>query len=96
MTVPNFIVYDQPSQVYFPNKKDQLNNDDYQITLDEDRVAVRKIFNTMQKAINEAENPFQIIVLEHADKTVYGDIVTIHEVEEWRGEENKLVPNEWL
>lgn len=97
-SIPNFIVYDQPSQVYFPSKKDSLNeaDDDYQIVLDEDREAVRKIFYTMQKAINEAKNPFQIIVLEHADKTIYGDILSVHEVEEWRGEENKLVPNEWL
>jgi len=98
--IPNFIVYDQPSQVYFPQKLAAKESDekdlDPKLEKDEDQIAVKKIFNTMSKAIIASDKPLQIIVLEHADKTIYGGIDNVHEVCEWRGENNKLVPEEWI
>jgi len=98
--IPNFIVYDQPSQVYFPQKLAEKESDqkdlDPKLEKDEDQIAVKKIFNTMSKAIKASDKPLQIIVLEHADKTIYGGVDNVHEVCEWRGENNKLVPEEWI
>jgi hypothetical protein len=96
--VPNFIVYDQPSQVYFPQKL-AAKEDDKDIDpklADEDRIAVEKIFKTMASAISMANNSIQIIVLEHADESVWGKVEKVHEVCEWRGENNKLIPEEWI
>ena len=96
--VPNFIVYDQPSQVYFPQKlatkEDEKEIDP--ILDDEDRLAVEKIFKTMDSAITMSNKPMQIIVLEHADKSVWENVDKAHEVCEWRGENNKLIPEEWI
>ena len=96
--VPNFIVYDQPSQVYFPQKlatkEDEKEIDP--ILDDEDRLAVEKIFKTMDSAITMSNKPMQIIVLEHADKSVWENVEKAHEVCEWRGENNKLIPEEWI
>ena len=96
--VPNFIVYDQPSQVYFPQKlatkEDEKEIDP--ILDDEDRLAVEKIFKTMDSAITMSNKPIQIIVLEHADKSVWENVEQAHEVCEWRGENNKLIPEEWI
>ncbi len=98
--VPNFIVYDQPSQVYFPQKLSAKESDerdlDPKLEKDEDQIAVKKIFSTISEAIKTSNKPFQIIVLEHADKSIYGDIDRVHEVCEWRGENKKLVPKEWI
>lgn len=97
-SVPNFIVYDQPSQVYFPQKL-AIKEDEKEIdpTLgDEDRIAVEKIFKTIDAAITMASKPIQIIVLEHADKSVWGNVEKVHEVCEWRGKNNKLIPEEWM
>ncbi len=96
--VPNFIVYDQPSQVYFPQKL-AIKEDEKEIDPildDEDRLAVEKIFKTMDSAITMSNKPMQIIVLEHADKSLWENVDKAHEVCEWRGENNKLIPEEWI
>lgn len=97
-SVPNFVVYDQPSQVYFPQKLANKENDkEIDPTLgDEDRVAVEKIFKTMTSAIKMCNQSMQIIVLEHADSSVWGNVEMVHEVCEWRGENQKLIPKEWI
>lgn len=97
--VPNFIVYDQPSQVYFPQKlaaKEDEQDLDPKLENDEDQIAVKKIFNTMSKALKDSKNSFQVIVLEHADSSIWGGIEGVHEVCEWRGDNNKLIPEDWI
>lgn len=95
--VPSFIVYDQPSQVYFPKrlpiKEDEVDFGD-QYT-DEDIAAVQKIFSVFTSVINGTKGAFQIIVLDHAAEDVWGIIEGIHLVEEWRYG-LKLVPISWL
>lgn len=97
-SVPNFIVYDQPSQVYFPQKLASKDDDqDLDPKLDdEDIIAVEKIFKTMAYAMSIANKPMQIIVLEHADESVWGQVERVHKVCEWRGENQKLIPQEWI
>ena len=97
-TVPQFIVYDQPSQVYFPKKLAQKENEkeeDPQLE-DEDVLAVRKIFEAMSSALEKTNPHIQIIVLEHASESAWSEIKNINLVEEWRGDNNKLIPKEWL
>lgn len=97
--VPGFIIYDQPSQVYFPHalaskKEDEKENKDPLFT-DEDIDAVRKVFQVLDKFIKSSKGAMQILVLDHAPKTVWEGIDNIHFVEEWRNGV-KLVPSDWL
>lgn len=96
--VPNFIVYDQPSQVYFPqrlaDRKDAepASEPEWQ---DEDAEAVRKVFAAMSQAMSATSDKFQVIVLDHAAKAVWGGVPLVHEVDEWRNGQ-ALIPNEWM
>jgi len=98
--VGSFVVYDQPSQVYFPRrlaseKEDSKEEKDLAIEMhDEDVVAVKKIFSSLASAIGTDEGKWQGIVLDHAPGSVWEDIAGIHLVEEWR-DGKKLVPHEW-
>ena len=38
----------------------------------------------------------QIIVVEHADEDVWGEVEGVHLVERWRDTNQKLVPAEWI
>ncbi len=95
VAVPNFLFFDQPSQVYFPqfraNKVD--NNDSFS---DEDKEAVRKVFSAMAAFIKRVGYSVQIIITEHADEDVWGVVEDVHLVERWRGEDKKLIPLSWL
>lgn len=92
-SVPNFVVFDQPSQVYFPHGSTD-NSEVYDLG-DLDREAVKSIFTTMAKCISNVNNNMQILVLEHADSSIYGDVQGINEVCVWRKGE-KLIPLEWI
>lgn len=50
----------------------------------------------MSEALKISQSKFQIIVLEHADSSIWGDIHNVNEVCEWRGDNNKLIPEEWI
>lgn len=94
-SVPSFIVYDQPSQVYFPQikKANEAKGDD-PVLKDEDVAAVKSMFQTLVDSVNSAHGQWQAIVLDHAGKDVYGDIGEVVEVDEWRNGK-KLIPPEW-
>lgn len=95
IAVPNFLVFDQPSQVYFPqlgiNKED-----DTKTFSDEDKEAVKKVFTAMSAFIKRVGYAVQIIITEHADEDVWGAVEDVHLVERWRGEDKKLIPLSWL
>ena len=93
--VPNFVIFDQPSQVYFPQLRHQSDESKDDIP-DEDKMAVKKIFAAMSKYLQNTEYKVQIIVTEHADEDIWGDVHDIHLVDRWRGNDIKLVPMEWL
>ena len=96
VNVPNFIIFDQPSQVYFPRTRYSQDEAEVQLN-DDDKNAVRKIFETLSTFVKDAGFDIQIIVTEHADDDVWGNIPDsrIHLVEKWRNNV-KLVPVEWL
>jgi hypothetical protein len=96
--VPSFLIYDQPSQVYFPRRLARLRSkkeeDDPALT-DEDIEAVRKVFATIASVVKESGGALQTLILDHAGPDVWQDIPGVHLVEEWRQGE-KLVPASWL
>jgi hypothetical protein len=96
VNVPNFVIFDQPSQVYFPRTRYSLDEAEAQLN-DDDKNAVRKIFETLSAFVKIAKFDIQIIVTEHADDDIWGNIPDskIHLVEKWRNSV-KLVPVEWL
>lgn len=98
ISIPNFIIFDQPSQVYFPQlrKKADEETDEKVDILDEDKLAVKKIFSAMSKYLQTTDHKVQIIVTEHADEDIWGDVQDTHLVERWRGNNTKLIPLEWL
>jgi hypothetical protein len=95
--VPTFLVLDQPSQVYFPTKLSAWPTEidiDPQLA-DDDAQRVRAIFQLLAKVCDGTENKLQIIVLDHAGESVWGEIPSVHLVEEWR-DGRKLIPANWL
>lgn len=92
--VPGMLVYDQPSQVYFPRRAAGDENTDPVSWRDEDVVAVRKVFTLLGEQVLAARGRLQVIVLDHADEDVWGRLEGVDLIEEWRGQ--ALVPQEWL
>jgi len=93
--VPALLIYDQPSQVYFPARRAGKGTDE---VLDptwesEDIVAVRKVFTLFDEIIEKTNGRLQIIVLDHASEEVWGGLKNVHLVDEWRGK--GLVPEAW-
>lgn len=94
--VPGMLVYDQPSQVYFPQGFDVVDRvSPLGRTRDEDTAAVRKVFEALGHEIVRAKGQLQAIVLDHAGADVWGEIEGVTLAHQWRGSE-KLVPPEWL
>lgn len=96
--VPSFVVYDQPSQVYFPRRlagTRKREQDEEPVLVDEDVTAVRKVFETLASAVKQSSGSLQILVLDHAGPDIWTGVDGVHIVEEWRNGK-KLVPLEWL
>jgi hypothetical protein len=93
--VPGLLIYDQPSQVYFPARKTEnpTIEEPEPKWENEDVVAVRKVFTLLNNIINRTDGRLQIVVLDHADEEVWGELRNVHLVEEWRGK--GLVPTTW-
>lgn len=88
--VPAFLIFDQPTQAYYPPDSTEGGLD--QIEKDADRTAVQALFKLMATACAEIRADFQLIVLDHAhlkDEWFESAIVA-----EWRGNE-ALVPYDW-
>ncbi|WP_417602033.1 DUF3732 domain-containing protein [Pararhodobacter oceanensis] len=94
--VPSFLVFDQPSQVYFPRALvDRAESSGDVEWKDEDIRAVRKIFDAFSSVMDSAGNRMQIIVLDHPGEDVWGDFEHVYKVAEWR-DGDKLIPESWL
>lgn len=88
--VPGFLIFDQPTQAYYP--PDSVEGDLDQIEIDADRRAVSALFGLMNHACQEIEPDFQLIVLDHAH--LRNEWFEEAIIEEWRGE-NALIPHDW-
>ena len=101
----NFIVFDQPTQAFFPkeipnsNKEieevQNLANIQNNISKIDDVKSVKKIFELFSRVAYELKEKMQIIVLDHADPKVWGKIDNIMEVEDW-SKGDALIPKEWI
>ena len=101
--VPNFMVFDQPSQVYFPavsnlrqgNQYDEILKNLDNVKLDsDDRESVRKIFSTLSHSTRDSNFHWQAIVLEHAGEDVYGNVDGVVECANWHNGD-ALIPKAW-
>jgi flagellar motility protein MotE (MotC chaperone) len=93
--VPGLLIFDQPSQVYFPRGFDVEHASERGRTRDQDVVAIRSVFEALGKEIVRAEGRLQVIVLDHAGPDVWGEIEGVTLAGEWLGDE-KLVPLNWI
>jgi len=94
--VPTLLIYDQPSHVYV-SRRIAYENDtpvDEKIR-DEDIEVIRRFFNVFSKTTYDSKDDLQIIVLDRADKEVWGKLEGVVLIEEWRNGQ-KLVPIEWI
>ncbi|MBY3330374.1 DUF3732 domain-containing protein [Rhizobium laguerreae] len=93
--VPGLVIYDQPSQVYFP--RGFLDGED-SVTgkgRDKDIAAVRSVFDAIGKEVVRSQGRLQAIVLDHAATDVWGGLEGVTLTEEWR-DGLKLIPFDWL
>ncbi|MBI1826081.1 MAG: DUF3732 domain-containing protein [Planctomycetes bacterium] len=101
--VPSFLMLDQPSQVYFPERwpedptKIGYAQPPRQPALDDDDIiGVRRIFETLTNAIERTSQLLQIIVTDHAGRITWQGL-PVYVVEEWRtGRGDFLIPDAWL
>ena len=87
--VPRFIVFDQPTQVYYPpEKSDAL----VEVGQSSDDIAVQKMFSFMLDIVQSLSPKLQVIIMDHAylRNARFEDSV----IETWRKGE-KLIPEEW-
>lgn len=105
----SFLVIDQPSQVYFPsastgaNQLDTISQEQFEKLKQErdaDIQATKRIFRALERgrsrSIDNVNYNYQIIVLEHADSSIWGDIANTHEVVSWKEKKMGLIPIEWI
>lgn len=92
--VPGLVIYDEPSQVYFPRRTAGDDGSEPVAWRDEDVEAVRKVFMLLGEQVAAADGRLQVIVLDHADEDVWGDIDGVVLAEQWR--DHALVPAAWF
>lgn len=92
--VPNFLILDQPTQVYFPSEVYQkLEGVSGEIT-DEDSIAVKRMYDLLFNVCEELYPDLQIIVLDHAnikDNRFQRSLVE----KPWRNDQ-ALIPKHWI
>lgn len=100
----NFLVIDQPSQVYFPtavsgyNELDNIssNLNDERFNRNHDLKATKRIFEMLELGVKRSNHKFQIIVLEHADQSIWGEFENTIEVRNWKRIGEGLIPSHWI
>lgn len=94
--VPALLVYDQPSQVYFPKRAAGPRADaEEDMWAEHDIAQVRKVFKVLNDAVDAASGRLQVVVMDHAHADVWGNLPFVGLCQEWR-DGVKLVPIEWL
>ncbi|MGY6255525.1 DUF3732 domain-containing protein [Paraburkholderia caledonica] len=93
--VPGLLVFDQPSQVYFPRRLTDGSIEENYTVRDEDSEGVKRFFKTFGAEASTYKGHLQIILLDHAGHQFWDGQKGIHFVQEWRNGD-KLVPMFWL
>lgn len=110
--IPSFLVLDQPSQVYYPDKTEEINkieekekNNNLSEEESEDIQNTKKIFEVCSEFMENTNKEVQIIILEHAGESNWSNLENVHLVEKWRGTDkdgyysddfNALIQKDWL
>lgn len=105
--VPTFLVIDQPSQVYFPSddsfEATVLHDEVSGATVTnrqrrhlDDLESTKRIFSSLARAHQSFQGRLQIIVLDHADSHAWGRVEGVKGMENWRNEEDFLIPAHWI
>lgn len=89
--VPRILVIDQPSQGHYPSEVAKRTG---VAGNDADEIAVRRLYDLMNKFVDANDGKFQVIAVDHADIDL--DWFQQAVVAKWRGKGNALVPEEWL
>lgn len=89
--VPSFIVFDQPSQAFFP--QDRSHGGDLEELSDTDRDNTLRLFKLLYDTAKKMGNRLQIIVLDHADfdEPWFRNST----IESWR-DGKALIPRSWI
>ncbi len=91
--VPSFIMFDQPSQVYFPElKKGKLTDD-------EAVLKVKRIFKVLSEFKTRTESKVQIIIIEHAGENSWSEYSKdVKLIRNWHGDsdDSALIPKQWI
>ncbi|WP_378185891.1 DUF3732 domain-containing protein [Aquimarina sp. W85] len=97
--VPSFLIFDQPSQVYYPEKFEEKDGAKGSKDIED----TKKIFEACNEFMKNTNYEIQLIILEHVPKSTWENINddVFNVVGVWRGEENEenyeaLIPKEWL
>jgi hypothetical protein len=86
---PRFIVFDQPTQVYYPPEK---SDEIIEVGESSDDIAVNKMFNFMLDVVDTLSPNLQVIVTDHA--FLLNERFQSSVIEVWRKGE-KLIPETW-
>lgn len=97
--VPKFIIFDQPSQAYFPEGiggKRGRKIKDLSTNRSDDMTRLRKLFSALSDAVQRTDKGLQIILLEHAEPEMWQGIpgFSLPDKIEWR-ENGALIPQDW-
>jgi hypothetical protein len=96
--IPNFLVLDQPSQVYFPSEdyyKMDGNAENTRFSRDGDREAVENMFNLFFGFCELLYPKFQLIILDHANINTTKFKDSMVDGRPWN-KNFALIPNDWL
>lgn len=89
----NFLILDQPTQVFFPNGFPENNTLQTDAT---DEKNVIEIFKLLNEYVLEMKGNVQIIVLDHAKPDIWGRFSNIFPFQEnWHDSSKALIPIEW-
>jgi len=91
--VPRFLMLDQPTQPYYPSDMAKRRGNLEDLSDDEDRAAVKRLFELMYKTTSALSPNFQMIVSDHANlpEEWFQECVRYN----WR-DGDSLIPLEWL
>jgi uncharacterized C2H2 Zn-finger protein len=91
--IPSFLIFDQPSQVYFPELREEER------IKQKDLEMVAKIFEVLAKFHERTNSKVQIIILEHAGENAWNkNKERVKRIKRWRDDEEDkaLRPEIWI
>lgn len=90
----NFLILDQPSQVYFPKAKYNETTKTFELVDNDDFNKVKEMFKLLSTAVKDNNDKLQIIVLDHAGEDIWGDLEDYNISGHWVNG-TALVPQNW-